>query len=379
LEKSVRLKNKLKGTIFRSYFYSVLILIVFSAFFIFIITNFINVPQIRDLVSKNVSYTYKVLREKVILTQNSLSNILKNALYEIENSVDELTQEKLDRVFSKYKKEFESIDYISRADYYLINKDGKIVLTSYATDLGLDLSRFENFWRNLNKDLLEEEILIHPFTAEILTGKSRMYAYKRLKDSNILEIGVELSRSFLETQFEIVNDLKDVKMIKDINIYSSNFKPFGTFFKTLKDSEIKLYKEKLNESDYYLEGPFRSKKRLIMKVKSDIFNDYAERNFIVVDLNFSSIYFWNFLNVFLIVIILFIFSELNTNKFSEEVSKQFESLNNVITSYDPMSFDLREIYNFGTDIVEFQRIINTFQTMAERISADMQEIAAIKG
>ena len=377
MKKYIRLKDKLRKVVFKSHFYSVLILVVCSTFLTLMVTNFINVPQIRDLVSRNVSYTYRILHEKVVLVQNSLSNNLKGIINEIESSIDESSQKNLDKIFSKYKEKLESIDYVSRADYYLIDEEGKVVLTSYATDLSLNLSKFKNFWKALNENLTANRVLIHPFTAEILTGKSRMYAYKRLRDSKILEIGVEISRIFLEEQFKAITNLKDDRMIDDINIYSSNFKPFGGFFKPLKSSEIKFYTEKLKKSNYYLEGPFRLKKRLIIKINNDIFDNYVERNFIVIDINFFSTYFWNFLSIFLIVIVLFIFSIHNSNKFSKEINEQFESLNNVITSYDPMSFNLEEIYNFKTNIAEFQKIINTFQSMAERISADMQEITAI--
>lgn len=377
--KAVKLKDKFRKVTLRNYISVVSISLAFSIFFAFVVTSVVDVPQVRNLISKNVSYVYGILREKIISTQKLLLDNLKDILYKVERSIDAtgITQETLDKIFPKYKKELESIDYISRVDYYIIDKEGKIILTSYATDLGLDLSQFRDFWKNLNRELSNEDFVYHPFTAEILTGKGRVYVYKKLKDSNILGIGVKFSSSFFKAPFEILDNLKDLNVIKDINVYSQNFKPFAAIFKPLKDSEIRLYEEKLSKSDYYLEGSFGLKKRLIIKFENNPFGDYIERNFIVVDLNFVNTYLWNLLNLVLVLIILLMLEMFGINKFSNEVSKEIEHLNDVISSYDPTNPDLEKIYNVETDIVEFQEILSTFQTMLEHISDNMQEMKAI--
>ncbi len=78
----------------------------------------------------------------------------------------------------------------NKFDYYIINKSGTIVKTTYELELGLDLSN-TGFWKNNAQPILESnETIFGRITTEPLTGVYRKYAYLSSFDRGyILEIG----------------------------------------------------------------------------------------------------------------------------------------------------------------------------------------------
>lgn len=76
-------------------------------------------------------------------------------------------------------------------DVYLINAAGVVEYTTFETDLGLDLSQFDNFFANLTRIRESGEFAADRFTTETLTGRLRKYAYQATNDRQyLMEIGI---------------------------------------------------------------------------------------------------------------------------------------------------------------------------------------------
>ncbi|MEO0274458.1 MAG: hypothetical protein ABIM18_05220, partial [candidate division WOR-3 bacterium] len=116
-----------------------------------------------------------------------------------------------------FKKTFHQ-DLFEDINFYVISKEGQIIWTDYQPDLGLDLSRFTDFWQSLNVALERESVVFHFSGIEVTTGKIRGYLYKRLPDGKIFEIGILINNLNF---YEAVKNLKKLSIfIEKIGLYN---------------------------------------------------------------------------------------------------------------------------------------------------------------
>jgi HD-GYP domain-containing protein (c-di-GMP phosphodiesterase class II) len=176
--------------------------------------------------------------------------------------------------FKDFKKRFKSTfndTFFTDINFYIIDKTGKIVYTDYSVDMGLDLSQFEEFWRDLQISLQRETLIFHPLAFEVRTGKIRTFLYKRLKNGDILEMGISLnSQEFLNT----LANLKNLSIfLEKIGVYNIQGVPILSEFPPLKLSK--------GRSGLYT-------REFISELKIEAFKPYAEKLIIFTKLNFFS-------------------------------------------------------------------------------------------
>ncbi len=150
---------------------------------------------------------------------------------------------------------------LDTVDLYVINKTGVIVNTTYKNDMGLDFKNFPDFYSKLEAIFEKGEFTSDLITAEINTGKFKIFSYMPTPDSKyILEIGVyseELNdllgkRSYQET----ANRLKGINpYVEDLRIFHYNgvliSDPLHNTSKRVNEICLNVYNNKTNVTEIY--------------------------------------------------------------------------------------------------------------------------------
>ncbi len=145
---------------------------------------------------------------------------------------------------------------LDTVDLYVINSTGVIVNTTYKKDLGLDFKNYPDFYNKLQNVFKEGEFTSDLISAEIQTGKFRLFSYLPTPDGEyILEIGVyshELNywlsqRSYSET----LNGLESINpFVEDIRIFHNNAllvtDPDKNISEDVEERCLKVYNDKNN-------------------------------------------------------------------------------------------------------------------------------------
>jgi len=190
-------------------------------------------------------------------------------------------------VIEKYRKGFPS-ELFEDINYYIISRSGKMIWTDYKVDLGLDLSKFEDFWKSLNVSL-EKGAVLYRMGIEVMTGKMRVYAYKRLPNGDILEIGVLLNnRDFVE----------NLRKLKGLSIFLENIGVYNVAHLPIL-SDFPPYPKKLLKFHPY-------KRDLVGEIATEDFPPYEQKLLVYARLNFYSLFKMLIFNLTMFVFLFFV-------------------------------------------------------------------------
>lgn len=155
-----------------------------------------------------------------------LLNVLASKL----ETSDELSDEQITQLLTD-KLETLSSEYIERANWYLINPNGVIERTNYATDLGLNLAKaVPRYWKARFEPLKTGELFIEGLSFEYRTNLPRIYGYRRLSNGWILEVGLALDPVIVNDLWQSVDELTQKgEYIERISLYGASFAPFGQY------------------------------------------------------------------------------------------------------------------------------------------------------
>ncbi len=114
-------------------------------------------------------------------------------------------------------------------DFYVVDVGtGQVVHSTLAQDVGLDLSRFKDFWTHLRSTLAPGKVVTGPVDVEIKTGVLRQYSYLLLPNGkHILEIGVlaqEFSALIQELNYnDVTEELKRLNpALERVRVFGSH-------------------------------------------------------------------------------------------------------------------------------------------------------------
>ncbi len=299
-----------------------------------------------------------VLKESMTGLVNAASHyepeimkLLKEAAFYVEShykksgNYEEL---ELSNLESKYRKSFPAILF-KEINFYIIDETGKVIWTDYEPDLGLDLSKFGDFWQRLNTALLQGDVF-HRGAFEVQTGKMRLFAYHRLSNGHVLELGLLLNT---ENFSESLSRLKVLSAFSEkLGVYNVAKIPLRSDFPAFPENLMKFH-------------PY--KRDLVGEVGFEVFPGYFEKLYIYSRLNFISIY-GIVIFTFVMFLVQFVFLSLVFSLFSRESSREVRLLHEGLTSF-------RENRNFylnpsSTKFEEFREILETLNGAILELNED---------
>ncbi|MEO0239205.1 MAG: HD-GYP domain-containing protein [candidate division WOR-3 bacterium] len=252
-------------------------------------------------------------------------------------------------VIEKYRKRFPS-ELFEDINYYIISKSGKIIWTDYKEDLGLDLSKFEDFWKSLNV-ALEKGLVLHRMGIEVMTGKMRVYAYRRLPNGDILEIGLLLNdRDFVE----------NLRKLKGLSIFLENIGVYNVAHLPIL-SDFPPYPKKLLKFHPY-------KRDLVGEIAIEDFPPYEQKLLVYARLNFYSLFKILIFNLTMFVFLFFV-TALASLHLSKWVKRETGYIKEALED-----FRKYKSINFDADIsrtVEVRGLLSTLKEAALGISSEL--------
>ena len=243
-------------------------------------------------------------------------------------------------VIRKYKGKFPE-ELFEGINYYIISREGRIIWTDYEKDLGLDLSRFEDFWNSLNIALKSGPVL-HRTGIEVMTGKMRIYAYRRLSNGDILELG------FLLNNQDFIENLRKLKgfsiYLEKIGVYNVAYLPMLSDFPPFPKSLLRFH-------------PY--KRDVVGEIAIEGFPPYEQKMFVYARLNFYSTFKIVLFNTFLFCILFIIIALVSFNVYvlvKKETSYIREALENFKhfrrVGVDPDSSKISEVKGLLNTLIE---------------------------
>ncbi|HOK23228.1 MAG TPA: HD domain-containing phosphohydrolase [Candidatus Hydrothermia bacterium] len=248
--------------------------------------------------------------------KNDIMNMLKDVSAYVEHKLQEgLEYEDIDFLSYKlnYREKFPE-DVFNEINYYVISKSGKVIWTDYPPDEGLDIGNFSNFWTSLNK-ALENGDVFHQSGFEVVSGKMRIYAYHRLSNGDIFEVGLSLNT---EQFMENLSKLKGLSIyLEDVGIYNVAGVPLSQNFPEFPQKILKFH-------------PFR--RELVGEIKIQDFPPYEQKLLLFARLNFFSV-FSIVLFSFCMFLVLFFFLFFVFLDFSKKSKKELNVLERALSSF----------------------------------------------
>jgi HD-GYP domain-containing protein (c-di-GMP phosphodiesterase class II) len=254
-------------------------------------------------------------------------------------------------VIEKYRKRFPS-ELFEDINYYIISKSGKIVWTDYKEDLGLDLSKFEDFWKSLNV-ALEKGLVLHRTGIEVMTGKMRVYAYKRLPNGDILEIGLLLNdRDFIE----------NLRKLKGLSIFLENIGVYNVAQLPIL-SDFPPYPKRLLKFHPY-------KRDLVGEIAIGNSPPYEQRLLVSARLNFYSLFKMLIFNLTMFIFLFFV-TALVSFHLSKWVKRETGYIKEALKD-----FRKYKVIKIDADVsrtVEVRELLSTLKEAALEINLEVME------
>ena len=374
-------KNSLSEIVNKRFIkFSIVLFIVFitisiGAFYIF--HFFIYEREVKD-VENDINHYFADLNNKIHYLEESYQLTSEKQLEKVysisqnDNSLD------LNSIHNDMKEAFFQRETVGpdldKVHYYIINQDGVITKTSYKNDMGLDLSRFPDFWNRLT-GLSQGQMLLDSIDDEVRTGQLRLYSYIKLPDNRIFEIGL----SFKKIEEYIVNSLNDMvtNTNTDIVVLSPDFTPFFGNDTEVTDRDIELLEESIQSNQ-------------VVKRSTSFFqntyyrgwqmgdSDYTRR-YVKIAVNHQSLKFLLYaLVIFFFLNLLFIyFFRKDLKKLMQDISKPVIKLSRTMSEFDSDQLaEEKELNLPESNIKEIKRINESYLDMVQEVRASYEQLAA---
>ncbi len=297
---------------------------------------------------------------------SNITNIYKGVL----ESLTELIAESIEVFYLNEGKEvdFEKIRefsepyfeelkyYFSDVNFYLISPQGVIYATDYATDLGLDIGKNQKFWNRFIENIEKEKIIFQNSASESLTGRRRVYIYKKLNNGDIFEIGLLINENIADKYLSIVSNFESL-FLEEIGIYFLDNPISKLFPKRVEGPRNffeKMYINVIEKAIPIEDGGVKFYYKLILKF-----------NFLPI----VRIFFLVFIIVFLTIIVIRNIS----HSFSNEIENNFDILERKISEFSENLY----ITDYGNvSFKEIADVLDTFRNSSEIVVSTLQELKA---
>jgi len=213
--------------------YTIIILLAVVMIYIFS-TQYANIVMV---IEDKYNSRQELVENNIIQTVNYIDDAYKIAEKQLNKEMKEYSEEMIE----KYQKDQDvmawDLDELQRSfdgyDIYIINKDLKIIRTTYAEDLGLDFSEFGNFATILENRMNENIFEVDRFDLSTQAGEIKKYSYMPSPDHEYLfELSVSIEGRY--PSFDSLNIFKDATnltekydVVKNISFYSVELLDYG--------------------------------------------------------------------------------------------------------------------------------------------------------
>ncbi|MBM7558789.1 GGDEF domain-containing protein [Marinitoga litoralis] len=377
-------KKNLRNFLFTNTFFIVLFLGILMVISLFISSNILfkniydstiqnSVHSISELYNENMKYFEYFSSKYQDIVSEILDELYKNYINNIPFSSN-LTIEN-----------FRKIGIFKNVDYYIINKNGIIIETSYDKDLGLNLAnRVPNYWKKLNEELNKNNKYIEGISYEIKTNNPRIYGYLRMEDGNIFEIGILIDERAIPNFPKTVSSL-NLNFIKSIYTYNISFIPYSFEFPLLDEEDKNIFNSleisKGEIKTYTLRENSNGKESYVyIKWVPDKVNN-KEFNFTVltkISIDLSSIVILKNSIIFIFIVLIFfvIFSlALYLNYMTNRIEKPIMKLINNIESGKVDADAETNILEIDTLIKYYSHLVNT---LVEKLKEEERDYLELK-
>ncbi|MCY6485753.1 diguanylate cyclase [Clostridium aestuarii] len=254
--------------------YSVMIIMMAIIIPILLIITGINYFNLKSNILKNAFIVTNESKLSVIETINRTEKS-----YELVSSYyDHLMKESLNLFkdeYNKHKNDLESINfeemkekYNSLLDFYIIDKNGIIIYSTFPKALGIDFKQIPDFYENLTQIRKGNNIEISKVTSEIVTYELRKWGYSPTDDHEyILEVGLsseELKKYIKKVDYAAMEKelKKNNPYIKNLFIYDHNHFVLGHYKREKNQEELKIIEKVLSTEKNYI---INNKKGVVCK------------------------------------------------------------------------------------------------------------------
>ena len=350
-----------------------IILILILASILAIVYNYVYNNE-KQQARTSINYFFNNAATVLKQTEDNYNQELKRSLinfhkdYNDSNNQAYINQQ-MDEIKNKIYQMNENHELqVEQVNYYLINPQGRVFNTDYKPDLGLDLSKSQEFWSKL-QGLETGEVLLLPFDNETLTSRLRLYAYLKLPDGNYFEVGI----LFKNLQKLLLKQLKEINQKPNLNLklFTYEFDPFFNEDLELTVDEKKMLRQSEENEELVVEEQSFFAEKYYQAWSSKYGNLYA-----VLSIDHSSLrVILNLILLLFIVIVVSIY--LARQKLHQKVEQ-------ILIPIQKISKDMNNFYKTqetnleieDTGIREVDDIIDNYTDMANEISASYEQLEA---
>lgn len=206
--------------------YIIIILLALGMIFVFS-TQYTN---IRDVVEEKYNSQQQMVEKNILQTVDYINNAYTIA----EKQLNQEMREYSEQMVEKYREDPEVLEWdlaqlqerFTGYDIYIVNKDLKIIKTTYEEDLGLDFSQFGSFATILKERMAGNDFEVDRMDLSTQAGEIKKYSYMPSPDNKFLfELSVSIEDQY--PSFKSLNLFKNAtsltneyEMVEAIGFYS---------------------------------------------------------------------------------------------------------------------------------------------------------------
>jgi len=206
--------------------YIIIILLALIMIYIFS-TQYTN---IREVVEDKYRSQQQLVEKNILQTVNYIDDAYKIAEQQLNAEMREYSEQMVEKY--QDNSDFMSWDLekmqqnLPGYDIYIVNRDLKIIKTTYEEDLGLDFSRFGSFATVLRERMAGDKFEVDRIDLSTQAGEIKKYSYMPSPDNQYLfELSVSIEEKY--PSFQSLNLFKDAttltkeyELVEDIAFYS---------------------------------------------------------------------------------------------------------------------------------------------------------------
>lgn len=244
-------------------------------------------------------------------------------------------------------------EFFSRLNYYIINQNGVIVETDYSEDMGLDLSKYENFWEELKR--VGKEVRVQKFGFEVIKNRLRIFSYIK-EDGGWFELGFLLSDKFINDFRSEILKITNSHFVRGVCLYTGEMKPV-----------ISIPNQYRSIFSYTTMIGFAVK----------VFDGYSEKFYLEIDFDFFPLFYF-----FIVILVLILFGFVSLvyvfRSFSKRVEGDIDRIKTLaIEAYESVVFD-KKFKRYDFEIEELEKVSDVLVKCSINTASYLNELRFAK-
>lgn len=182
-------------------FYKLKYPITAALFLTIVFISFINYQNTKKIIKEKYNQQNKLVENSILDEIKHVNNAYRIAEKQLNEEMREYSLALRDKYrrnpdvatwnLKKLKQKFDNYNI------YIINRDLKVIRTTFKPDKGLDFSSFPSFSKLLKKRLKGDSFAVDRLNLSTQTGKIKKYSYIPTPDHKyLLELGIEVSQKY---------------------------------------------------------------------------------------------------------------------------------------------------------------------------------------